>query len=44
MMTEKNEAYDTLTGVMSHLPAMTTSLLLGRESLLLAVAAVTFGY
>ena len=44
-MTGRNETYDTLTGaVLSDLPAMTTLLLFGRESLLLAVTAVAFGY
>ena len=44
-MTGRNETHDTLTGaVLSDLPAMTTLLLFGRESLLLAVTAVAFGY
>ena len=44
-MTGRNETYDTLTGaVLSDLPAMTTLLLFGRESLLSAFTAVVFGY
>lgn len=42
-MTGRNETYDTLTGaVLSDLPAMTTLLLFGRESLLSAFTAVVF--